>query len=563
MSYQPVNGPHLLAAELTLLGAFWAFALLIMPAVLPSFSSTRARWLNWLLLDNQRSVLFVTLAALMARALVLPIAGIPEPRINDEYSYLLMADTFAHGRLANPTPPAWQHFETFHVNMLPTYHSMYPVAQGLVLALGQILFHQAWIGVYLTTALLCGAICWALQALVPPVWALIGGLMAVARLAVFSYWMNSYWGGSLAALGGALALGAVVRLSARNHHRRRGTALACIFAFALLVLATSRPYEGFAFSLPLLGYFGYKMMQGATSGVQLRTILLPVIVIGALGLVMMGFYNHQTTGNVLEMPYVLNHHTYWPLPFFLWEKGNSHLVMVDPVFDQFMKTTAQNYKLAETNSVSGLAGIEIGRLSQNWMFYVGPVLTLPVLVGLLSSVFFKPRLRTAIWLAVFTASACALCLYNLLHYAAPATVVVYLLAAEGLRYLWEQRERGHQAFVIAVCATVVVASLAKQTGSSAINTVFAFPNVRTLIAQQLVNKPGGHLVLVSYDLQSHYPGNELVHNGASFASERILWGRSKGKEIDVDLCKSYPGRTFWSATTDDTNVILSTLDLCK
>ena len=103
------------------------------------------------------------------------------PRINDEYSYLLMADTFSHHRLTNPTPPAWQHFETFHVNMTPTYHSKYPVSQGLALAFGQIVFHQPWIGVYLSTALLCGAICWCLQAFVPPGWALLGGLLAVFR----------------------------------------------------------------------------------------------------------------------------------------------------------------------------------------------------------------------------------------------------------------------------------------------------------------------------------------------------------------------------------------------
>ena len=152
----------------------------------------RPRWLAWILVSNVRSVLFVMSVALLARALLLPIVGIPEPRINDEYSYLLIADTFSHHRLTNPTPPLWQHFETFHVNMTPTYHSKYPVSQGLVLAFGEIGFHQPWIGVYLSTALLCGAICWCLLAFVSPGWALLGGLLAVVRIALFSYWMNSY-----------------------------------------------------------------------------------------------------------------------------------------------------------------------------------------------------------------------------------------------------------------------------------------------------------------------------------------------------------------------------------
>ena len=215
----------------------------------------------WILSSNLRSVLFVIAVALLGRALLLPVVGIPEPRINDEYSYLLMADTFSHFRLTNPTPPSSQHFETFHVNMTPTYHSKYPVAQGLALAFGQIVFHQPWIGVYLSTALLCGAICWCLQAFVPPGWALLGGLLAVFRLALFSYWMNSYWGGSMAALGGALALGAVARVFQPELTSRRRSVLSCVFAIALLILATSRPYEGLAFSIPLLAYFGYQAVR--------------------------------------------------------------------------------------------------------------------------------------------------------------------------------------------------------------------------------------------------------------------------------------------------------------
>jgi hypothetical protein len=414
----------------------------------------------------------------------------------------------------------------------------------------------------LTTALLCGVICWALQAFVPPIWALIGGLLAVARIAVFGYWMNSYWGGSVAALGGALALGAVVRLFDRNHADRNRTRLACLFAVSLLMLATSRPYEGLAFSLPLLGYFVYQIMRGGVSGILLKTILLPVVGIGTLGMVMMGLYNHQTTGNALEMPHFLNHRTYWPVPVFLWQKGTPDVASTNPVFAKFMKTIAEEYGFQKSRTFSGLVDLESQRFVLIWIFYVGLALSFPVLIGFLSSLK-QPRLRLAVYAAMTAAAAVVACVFTQLHYFSPATIAVYLFAVEGLRYLWQQEHLGERAFVIAVCLTVVVASLSRQTGSSTMNTSFAFRNARAQVTQQLAGKPGEHLVLVSYDLERHYPGNELVHNGAEFTAEKILWARSEGPENDVDLCRAYPDRTFWTVTTDDMNVILNPLELCK
>jgi hypothetical protein len=136
----------------------------------------------------------VALAALVAGALPRLLEGLPRPQIHDEFSYLLAADTFSNGRLTNPTHPLWPHFESFHIIHQPTYMSMYPPAQGMALALGKKIFGHPWFGIWIATTMLCVAVCWALQAWLPPGWALLGGLIAVIRIATYSYWIGSYWG---------------------------------------------------------------------------------------------------------------------------------------------------------------------------------------------------------------------------------------------------------------------------------------------------------------------------------------------------------------------------------
>ena len=132
---------------------------------------------------HRTAPLAVAALAVLLRLAVLPVEGVPVPGVHDEFSYLLAADTFLHGRLANPTHPLWTHFETMQQEHQPAYASMYPPAQGLVLAAGILLSGAAFTGVLLSLGAMCGALWWALRGWFPPGWALFGAALAAVRLA--------------------------------------------------------------------------------------------------------------------------------------------------------------------------------------------------------------------------------------------------------------------------------------------------------------------------------------------------------------------------------------------
>ncbi len=300
------SGPTLFVIEIAVTAVMVG-----LPFAFPQAGSRSFRrmeqWFGRLARRKGLSVALVGTTVLGLRLLLLPLQPVPQPFVHDEFSYLLAADTYASGRLTNPTHPLWVHFESFHISHVPTYMSMYPPGQGMALALGKVVFGNPWFGVWLSAGLMCSAICWMLQGWLPPGWALLGGMLAAMRLGLFSYWMDSYWGGALPALGGALLLGALPRLM--RQIRLRDTLW---MAAGLVILANTRPYEGFLLAVPVAVRLAVWVSRKTRPSlpVLLGRVVIPMVLLGGAAAGAMAFYNSRVFLNPLTLPSQVNRAQY-------------------------------------------------------------------------------------------------------------------------------------------------------------------------------------------------------------------------------------------------------------
>jgi hypothetical protein len=543
-AFQPFNLHHWFVLPLMLIafiGIGW-----VAPLPCLRFARTVDRVLFALSRKRVIAIALPGLLAAAAGAIFWAAKDFPNPRIHDEFSYLLAADTFAHGRVTNAPHPLWRFFETFHEIQQPTYASMYPPGQGLVLAAGTVLFGHPWFGVYLSVVILCMTVVWALRAWIPPQWAFAGGVFA-ATITSFSYWMTSYWGGAVAATGGAVLLGAWRRLERRLTIRD-----SLLFATGIVILANTRIYEGGALALVAgAGLVRSALLHPvAPLRVYLHRVALPIGVVSLAAASWMLFYFWRVTGDPLLMPYVLNARTYNFRRMFLWQHDRPEPVYRHEVMRKLYseiyrvdrsdwQTTKEQLKPVVDHYVGSLALLIIG--AAPWLIRRRSIRGLLIATAaVIIAISFSTHIRA--------------------HYIAPAMTGFIGLTLVSLLCLRDLRVPGRRVGLFAANALLVVWLGAQWI--SGLASFFAdrpelkWAEYRAQVGRDLEQTGEQHLILVRYN-KFHSPHQEWVFNGADLFHAPVLWARDMGADQNQALIQYYQGRMIWLLQPDGGPLLLT------
>ena len=496
--------------------------------------------------------------ALTARLALLAMKPVPAPLFHDEFSYLLGADTFFHGRLTNPTPPVPIAFETIHTNIRPTYESMYMPGPALLLALGKLL-GSAWVTVLLATALFPAALYWAVSAWLPRRYALLAGGMAVVVSSNLNWWLDNYFCLALSCLGTTLVLGSLPRTAEGERLTvRRSWYTTWPLALGLVILMLTRPFEGLCVSLPCVLVLVWRLGRDGWRAL-LRAAALPAAVLaGAFGWLL--FYNWRGTGHALLFPYMLNFKTYHITGPFLFSARHPA-----PVYDIgmlrrfFTQAEVPQEAFRRLHPFLFLAA----KVKVYYATFV-PGFGLLAVAGLLSM---GRRVRDGLLLAPvlafagFAGNVLLMAWAPFPQYGAPAAPLLLLLAVFGvyaLRQGWFGRLPDIPLTRGLLLGQVLLA-LALFGDRAAAARGYPEPQYvskdRSRVAREVLGHPGKQLCLVRYT-RFHDSWQEWVFNGADLPTERLVWARSVNPETDRAVIAAFPGREVWLVKPDNAGHLL-------
>ncbi len=358
--------------------------------------------------------------------------------------------------------------------------------------------------------------------------------MAAAQWGIAGYWVNSYWGGAVAAGAGGLVFGALPRLA-----RRPSAGVAAMAALGIVTLANSRPYEGAvavaAAGVALLVWRrGVHRPWGELAAWRVAGPAAAILICGAAAML---YYNYRLTGHPLLLPYNLHQRTYGMVPsFWILPLG------AQPVYrHEMLRRLWVDYELALYRPARAWPPHVLFLFWRTlWYFF----LTIVSTIALLAAVVLRRSRKVWIALALALTVSVALLLekYPNAHYFAPATGLVLLLIVLGAQYL---RVKGGRGALVAFAALFFVTAGVHAcflSGDEYPHKHYTAERLR--VAAFLARQPGRQLAIVRYGA-GHDAQEDWTFNHADIDGSQTVWARDMGDEGNGELIGYFRGRKVW------------------
>jgi len=532
----------------------------------------RLLWLHW---PSTVAIAFCGFLGVLLPAVYGTLSGIPEPRIQDEFCYLVAGETFARGRLSNPSPELLEFFEAPHILVTPTYSSKYPPAQGLMLALGSLVGgHPIW-GVWLSCGLFAASLCWMLQGWTSRPWALATTLVAIMTIGVTSYWAQSYFGGMVAAIGGALLFGAL-----RRTCRSARAATSLVMAIGVLLLANSRPYEGLLACIPSAAVLAWWFIRDRRipRRAKVTAWLVPFAAVLLIGIGGMLTYNHSVTGSWLRTPYSLHQDQYFHQGVFVFSPIRPpERTPPEPVAKFYASNASEPYqgvrlivKVVENFFVLLPPAIESAFGVMRVDSGIGVMVPTGgdregnrrgVVIWMIALLVIAVRNRWT-YFAIATTSVVVLggaaVWWWQKHYSAPVLPLVFAALAMTIHRVTQasglsrRRRRLAPTAVVLFAVVLVAAPVWYSLLGSAVASRLADTNSDRLrpggganVRSQLAREPGEHLIFVQYEDDASAVRNAWVYNSVDIRASRLVFAHDLGPRRNADLIASFSDRSVW------------------
>jgi len=315
----------------------------------------------------------------------------------------------------------------------------------------------------------------------------------------------------------------------------------CVLGAGLAILASTRPFEGVFFSAPILAAIVWRMRTRVSGLVK---IAVPVLALAGITVIALGAYFSRVTGSPVVTAYQISQKTYgWPMG----------LAWTPPPRVEFRHIELQRYyeyELGEREKVDGPVDFVeylAFRLQEYWRFFLGPVLTIPlVMIG-------RVWRREKLLFAGLLGGLAAVLLEGASspHYLAPATAVIVAIVVECCRYVRAARVQlwWIPATMVLVLALRIAAQPMGLPYTQALNYQSWCCKVtgnlsKSRIEKKLNGVAGKHLVIVTAKTDP-YNLFQWIYNDADIDASEIVWARDLGAERNARLISYFTDRQVW------------------